>query len=79
MPRNVRNFWIDLSVDGRKATVETGPRRRDGGFSARIFIRDKGDVRMAAIITGKVRGKDLALKIEPLMQWDGSIAITTER
>ena len=32
MPRIVRNFWIDLDVDGRKHAVATGPRSRNGGL-----------------------------------------------
>ena len=40
MPRNVRNFWIELSVDGRDSRVETGPVRKDGGFDMTIRIRE---------------------------------------
>ena len=44
MPRNVRNFWIELSVDGRDSTVETGPVRKDGGFEMTIRMRDQGSI-----------------------------------
>jgi hypothetical protein len=44
MPRNVRNFWIELDVDGRKERVETGPVRADGGFQMTIRIRDEGSI-----------------------------------
>ena len=44
MPRNVRNFWIDLNVDGRKSTVSTGPVSKDGGFSMTIKIRNNGSI-----------------------------------
>lgn len=44
MPRNVRNFWIELDVDGRKARIATGPRRRDGGFECVIRMREAGYV-----------------------------------
>jgi len=52
MPRNVRNFWIELDVDGRKSTVETGPRSRDGGFELTIYQRHKGEVRRALEVRG---------------------------
>lgn len=55
MTRNVRNFWIDLSVDGRASSVETGPRSKDGGFSMTIYQRDEGDIVTAAKISGLAR------------------------
>jgi len=55
MPRNVRNFWITLDVDGSKKQVATGPQKADGGFTARILIRDGGDIKNDAVmIEGKV-------------------------
>jgi len=44
MPRNVRNFWLTMDVDGRGSTVETGPRGADDGFTLNIFMREKGEV-----------------------------------
>ena len=29
----VRNWWIEVEIDGRKHRVEGGPRAKDGGFS----------------------------------------------
>ena len=50
----VRNFWIDLDVDGRKTHVATGPRSRDGGFDMAIKIRDEGGIAEAMDVTGRV-------------------------
>ncbi len=44
MPRNVRNFWIELDVDGSKSRIETGPVRKDGGFSLTIRAREQGSI-----------------------------------
>lgn len=44
MPRSVRNFWIELNIDGRKTCVGTGPRSKDGGFSCAIHIREEGGI-----------------------------------
>ena len=78
MPRNVRNFWIDLEVDGR-TRVQTGPRTKDGGFASTIYMRDKGSVQAALYLRGREIQGMLHLEIEPLVQWDGEITIKTER
>lgn len=52
MPRNVRNFWIEVEVDGKRTRIATGPRAADGGFSMTISQRRKGNVMKAAVITG---------------------------
>lgn len=44
MPRNVRNFWIELDVDGRKHRIATGPRSRAGGFTMRVLMRENGEI-----------------------------------
>lgn len=38
--RNVRNWWLDLTVDGRASDVSTGPTGKDGGFMLTIKQRD---------------------------------------
>lgn len=63
MPRNVRNFWIELDVDGRGNMVKTGPRRKDGGFDCQFFIRDLGEVKRSIAVIGRVHGEKLMLKI----------------
>jgi len=52
MPRNVRNFWLELSVDGSKSNVETGPRSKDGGFSLTILQRSEGGIVRALEVSG---------------------------
>jgi hypothetical protein len=55
MPRNVRNFWIELQVDGRKETIATGPRSADGGFYLRVHVRSNGAVKPNVIsMVGRV-------------------------
>lgn len=44
MPRVVRNFWIDLDVDGRANSIGTGPRQGGGGFSCTILVREEGSI-----------------------------------
>ncbi len=52
MPRNVRNFWLELDVDGKRTRVETGPQSKDGGFSLDVKMRDEGGIVRAALLTG---------------------------
>lgn len=54
MPRNVRNFWIELSVDGRTSRIAAGPVRKDGGFELRILQRSRGDIVEAVDCWGRV-------------------------
>lgn len=56
MPRFVRNFWIELEIDGRRSRVACGPRRADGGFRARIFIRREGRVAAGMAVEGRRSG-----------------------
>lgn len=43
MPKTVRNFWIDLAVDGQKE-IGRGPRDADGGFDLKIGVRQIGRI-----------------------------------
>ena len=44
MPRLVRNFWLTLSVTGKKTDVATGPRSAAGGFHLKILMREDGAI-----------------------------------
>lgn len=60
MPRNVRNFWITLNIDGRETQIATGPVRKDGGFNLSVKMRDEGEILTALHVTGQAT-KDGAL------------------
>lgn len=65
MPRNVRNFWIEGSTDGRASAIKGGPVSKDGGIDLTIYQRTAGDVMKAASIYGIARSDGtLALVIE---------------
>lgn len=59
--RNVRNFWIEGSVDGRTSPISDGPRGKDGEFVLDLWIRDNGSARHAFTISGVVAGEALAI------------------
>jgi hypothetical protein len=44
MPRNVRNFWVEVSVDGKQEKVATGPRNKEGGIYITVLMRENGDI-----------------------------------
>lgn len=64
MPRNVRNFWIEAEVDGRKTPVALGPQGKDGGFHLTVYMRNKGEVEAVLGLEGRVEGKNLELWID---------------
>lgn len=80
MPANVRNFWIEASVDGIQSTIATGPRAKDGGFSLTVKQRDQGGI----IVALKVRGwidKDgvLTLEADAMGKGDRTLTVITQR
>jgi hypothetical protein len=64
MPRVVRNFWVDLTVDGKKTSVGTGPRSRSGGFRCQVLQRADGEIHHEQLIVeGIHRDGLLELKV----------------
>lgn len=63
MPKQVRNFWIELEVDGRKTKSATGPQGKDGGFKLIIKMRENGEISEKEVhIDGKSVHKMLYLE-----------------
>jgi hypothetical protein len=79
MPRSVRNFWVDLNVDGRRTAVGSGPRRKDGGFSEEIYIRDEGCIRRALSISGYAVNEKLIINVHEGEENKLIASITTKR
>lgn len=82
MPRNVRNFWVEVYIDGRKTNIASGPRRKDGGMVIEIFQRDKGSVKKACTLYCVVEldGKTLVTQLEDHTTNDATTPILrTER
>jgi len=52
MPRNTRNWWIELHVDGRRHPIATGPSSRDGGFVLNIKTRVHRNIQEILSIVG---------------------------
>lgn len=54
MPKNTRNFWVEMDIDGRETTLEGGPRSAGGGINGTIYMRGEGgSVQTAVRITGE--------------------------
>ena len=51
MPRTVRNFWIEVEIDGRRHSFEGGPRSKDGGYTVRVYQRGAPSECEAPVIT----------------------------
>lgn len=52
MPRNVRNFWVEAEVDGRKTPIAFGPQGKDGGFRLTVYMRNQGEVERVVAMNG---------------------------
>lgn len=61
----VRNFYVEGSIDGRKTKLKGGPSSAKGGFTMIVKQRKGGAVSTGAVIVGKLSkcGKSLALEI----------------
>jgi len=44
MPRHVRNFWLDVRIDGRASKLEGGPRAKCGGLEVVLYAREEGEI-----------------------------------
>lgn len=66
MPRNVRNFWLDGEIDGRKERLEGGPVSKEGGFSLQVKMREEGDISIPVTLRGWAsrEGNRLFLEIQ---------------
>jgi hypothetical protein len=54
MPRNVRNAWVTVNIEGKATRLSGGPRNKAGGLVAEFLVRDNGGV-----------GKGVSVSIRP--------------
>jgi len=80
MARNLRNFWLSAHVDGRKTSIGSGPRAKDGGFTLQISMRENGE-RIAPIrIVGRVTEEGaLVLEVFHFTDTNPYMRLTTQR
>ena len=43
MPRNLRNFWVELECDGYAKDIARGPQSRSGSFSITVNVASHGE------------------------------------
>jgi hypothetical protein len=79
--RNVRNFWIELDVDGKQTRVECGPQAKNGGFQLKVYIRDEGESVKAMYLQGIALndGGKLLLMAASNYDLNDHIAVETQR
>lgn len=54
MPRNVRNYWINVQVDGKGKPIEAGPKAAGGGFRVSVLLRHEGSISPISLeVTGQ--------------------------
>lgn len=79
MTRNVRNFWIDLDVDGRSSRIGTGPVSKDGGIDLYVRMRDNGCITLPVTIHGSAREDGTLTLTINVEGRDEIIVINTQR
>ena len=75
MPRNVRNFWVSASVDGKASKMESGPQGKAGGFQITIKVRDSGSI-SPKIITILGETKDCRLTVRAFGPECGEVCLS---
>ena len=67
-PRNVRNFFVEGTVDGRKTEINTGPIGKDGGIWFTFSMREDGEISPTKLaVSGEVKGNGvLVLRVMEL-------------
>ena len=78
MPRIVKNYWINGSVDGRSTRISMGPADRTGGFDLLISMRADGGVTEPCRIKGYA-DEDGTLKLRVMVKGQEDIVIRTMR
>lgn len=61
----VRSSWVNVSVDGRKTDIGTGPASKTGGLMAWFKLRDNGGI--TDVLTVETRSDGETVK---LLVWD---------
>lgn len=79
MPRNVRNFWIELDVDGKKERIATGPRNAAGGFDLTVKMRDEGGIVTALDILGRAHSDGSLLLNARSNRAQSEVTVKTKR
>jgi len=81
-PRNVRNFWLEAEIDGRKDPLKGGPRQSDGGMIIRLYQRHRGHPFQVLEISCRTYEDEIVsthVKIDdPSPDWDACIIPTID-
>lgn len=61
---HVRNFWVEIEIDGKVKRIATGPRGVTGGMRVRLLSREQGKISPVEVtIECKARGETLACSV----------------
>ena len=59
----VRNFWVEVEVDGRSTKLKGGPHNKYGGMIIKLYQRKEGEITLAARIDCTSDGEKLYTEI----------------
>jgi len=62
-PANVRPFYMEAEIDGRKTTLSGGPRSKTGGMEVNIYQRNEGEIETALSVVCKIYNGELVTRV----------------
>lgn len=71
MPRNLRNFWVEVVCDGYAKSVGMGPRSKDGSMEIVLRVRSLGEAITATYIRCIPSGEHNVIYIDGEEVWRG--------
>ncbi len=82
----VRNWWVEVEIDGRITKLAGGPRAKDGEFTLTIRQRNRGQLSEVLVVDGRVTKDDeLQIWVSPRLIADAvpgrpqEFTVTTKR
>lgn len=74
----VRNWWIDVEIDGRKTRLNGGPVSKDGGFSMTIYQRVEGESVEVVRIAARATSRDAVIGTGSEIELNTSVEVLDE-
>ena len=62
--KNMRNFWVEVDVDGYQNILKGGPRHKEGGTDITLYQREDGASKTAVEIRCRAYGSLLVTTVD---------------
>lgn len=78
MPRNVRNFWVEVEINGYKHILKGGPKASNGDMRITLFQRDRGEILEVMQVNSIMAGDEKTLISRVDIPQNGGLGLVTE-